>query len=73
MTIKFRGPVARLFDKQNYFQSEETSQKKQGEEEGVVSRFLTTILSFHFTLTGNLVYIDCLISISAPDYNQVNI
>ena len=42
-------------------------------EEGVVSRSLAPIPSFHYTLTGKLVYSDCLISISAPDYNQVNI
>ena len=37
---------------------------------GMVSRFLTTIPSFHFALIGNLVDIDCLISITAPVYAQ---
>jgi len=32
-TIKFRGPVARLLDKQNYFQSERTKKKTGGEED----------------------------------------
>lgn len=36
----------------------------------MVSRFLTTIPSFHFALIGNLVDIDCLISITAPVYAQ---